>query len=454
MSGAAQRRASRGRLDRRAFLRGAGGLALALPFLDAMAGSASAVDFPKRFVVFFTGLGTVKEAWQPTGTETSFELGEILAPLSPYRDKLLVVEGIDMESAYHGPGDSHQQGIGQALTGTELQEGTLFPYACNPAARVGWGGGISVDQFLAARLGDRTKLSSLELGVQVQYANVSSRLSYLGPGQPVPPEDDPRAAFDRLFLDLSADPAELARRRVLRRRVLGGVMEDYGALARELGGEDRRKLEQHLHALNDIEQRLDVPALLGGACALPALGEPLDVYANDNFPAIGRLQTDLLAMALACDLTRVASIQWSATQAGKVFTWLGQSETHHALSHSNIGDAEKQQQLVDIGRWQAEQLAYLLERLDAVQEGTGTLLDNTLVLWCTDISEGQSHSRRDMPYVIAGGAGGALRTGRFLRYAGDPHNNLLVALCNAMGVDVSTFGNPAYCTGVLPGLLA
>ncbi|WP_437310492.1 DUF1552 domain-containing protein [Sorangium sp. So ce388] len=453
MSGAA-RRSSRWRLDRRTFLRGAGGLAVALPFLDAMSGSASAVEFPKRFVVFFTGLGTVKKAWQPTGTETAFELGEILAPLSPYRDKLLVIEGVDMESAYNGPGDPHQQGIGQALTGTELQEGTLFPYACDPAALVGWGGGISVDQLLAARLGQRTRLASLELGVQVQYANVSSRISYLGPGQPVPPEDDPRAVFDRLFNDLSADPADLARRRALRRRVLGSVMEDYGSLSRQLGGEDRQKLEHHLEAVSEIEKRLDAPGLLGGACAVPELGERLDVYANDNFPAIGRLQMDLLAMALACDLTRIASIQWSATQAGKVFTWLGQSDTHHALSHSSPGHQAKQQQLVDIGRWQAEQLAYLLGKLDAVPEGAGTLLDNTIVLWCTDISAGQSHSRRDMPYVIAGRAGGALRTGRFLSYAGDPHNNLLVALCNAMGVDVSTFGNPAYCTGPLPGLLA
>ncbi|WP_437930815.1 DUF1552 domain-containing protein [Sorangium sp. So ce291] len=453
MSGAA-RWSSRWRLDRRTFLRGAGGLAVALPFLDAMSGSASAVEFPKRFVVFFTGLGTVKEAWQPTGTETAFELGEILAPLSPYREKLLVIEGVDMESAYNGPGDPHQQGIGQALTGTELQEGTLFPYASDPAALVGWGGGISVDQLLAARLGQRTKLSSLELGVQVQYANVSSRISYLGPGQPVPPEDDPRAVFDRLFNDLSADPADLERRRALRRRVLGSVMEDYGSLSRQLGGEDRQKLEHHLEAVSEIEERLDAPGLLGGACAVPELGERLDVYANDNFPAIGRLQMDLLAMALACDLTRIASIQWSATQAGKVFTWLGQSDTHHALSHSSPGHQAKQQQLVDIGRWQAEQLAYLLGKLDAVPEGAGTLLDNTIVLWCTDISAGQSHSRRDMPYVIAGRAGGALRTGRFLSYAGDPHNNLLVALCNAMGADISTFGNPAYCTGPLPGLLA
>jgi len=444
--------ASRRRLSRRAFLRGAGGIAVALPFLEAMSDSALANPFPKRLVVFFTGLGTVKSAWAPTGTETDFVLGEVLSPLAPFQDKLLVLEGIDMESAYHGPGDPHQQGIAQALTGTELQEGDIFPYACNPNAKVGWGGGISIDQFLAKEIGQTTKFASLEFGVQVQHANVSSRISYLGPGQPVPPEDDPRAAFDRIFTDLSADPESLARLRTQRRRVLDAVMDDYGALNKRISGSDREKVENHLEAVVEIEKRLDAPGLIGGACSIPTLGDPLEVYANDNYPALGRLQLDLLAMALACDLTRVASIQWASTQAGKVFTWLGQNETHHQLSHSSSADPVRRDQIIAIGKWHAEQLAYLLGKLDAVQEGTGTLLDNTLVLWCTDIAMGQSHARRDMPYVLAGGAGGALQTGRYLRYSGDHHNNLLVAICNAMGVGVSTFGNPAYCTGKLTGL--
>ena len=157
-------------------------------------------------------------------------------------------------------------------------------------------------------------------------------------------------------------------------------------------------------------------------------------------------------MALACDLTRVASLQWASTQTGKVFTWLGQNETHHQLSHSSPTDVNRRQQLVDIGKWHAEQLAYLLGKLAAVPEGTGTLLDSTLILWCTDIAAGQTHARRDMPYVLAGGAGGALEMGRYLRYQGNSHNDLLVALCNAMDVDVTTFGNAAYCTGKLPGL--
>lgn len=440
-------------LSRRTFLRGAGGVAIALPFLSAMDDSARADTFPKRFVAFFTGLGTVKDAWVPIGTETSFVLNEILSPLEPFKDKLLILEGLDMESAYHGPGDPHQLGIGQALTGTELQEGTLFKYACNPNATVGWGGGISVDQFLAQQIGQLTKFGSLEFGVQVQYANVSSRFSYLGPGQPVPPEDNPRAAFERIFSDLAANPDDLARLRARRHRVLDAVTDDYQSLVRRLGGNDRLKLEHHLDAVNEIEKRLDAPGLLGGACALPALGEPLEIYDNDNYPALGQLQLDLLAMALACDLTRVASIQWANTQqGGKVFTWLGQNEGHHSLSHSNPQDPAKRAQLIAIGKWYAQQLAYLLSRLDAVEEGTGTLLDNTVILWCTDIAVGQSHARRDMPYVLAGGCGGALQTGRYLKYNGDYHNNMLVSLCNAMDVGITTFGNPAYCTGKLTGL--
>ena len=444
--------AARRRLGRRALLRGAGGIALSLPFLDAMSGPASANTFPKRFIVFFTGLGTVKHAWAPSGTESDFQLSEILSPLAPHKDKLLVLEGLDMESAYHGPGDPHQQGIGHALTGTELQEGDLFPYACNPNAKVGWGGGISLDQLLADQLGQTTRFPSLEFGVQVQNANVSSRISYRGPGQPVPPEDDPRAAFERIFTDLATDPESLARRRAHRRRVLDLVMDDYGDLRGKLGGGDREKLENHLEAIAEIERRLDAPGVIGGACAVPTLGEPVEPFVNDNYPALGRLQMDLMVMAMACDLTRVASIQWASTQAGKVFTWLGSNETHHQLSHSSPSDAAREEHLISIGQWHSEQLAYLMGKLAAVPEGTGTMLDNTLILWCTDIAVGQTHARRDMPYVLAGGAGGALETGRYLRYQGNFHNDLLVAIANAMDVGITTFGNPAYCTGKLPGL--
>jgi hypothetical protein len=438
------------RLSRRHFLRGAGGIAMALPFLNAMAPSASAAPSPKRFIVFFTGLGTVKSRWAPTGTETNFALSDILSPLAPFKDKLLVLEGLDMDSAYSGPGDPHQAGIGQALTATELQEGMLFPYACSPGKMVGWGGGISVDQFLASKIGQTTKLPSIELGVQVQHSNVSSRLAYLGPGQPVPPDDDPYHVYTRLFSDLQSDPAVLAKLRADRHKVIEAVKPDYNTLIGKIGAEDRQKIDAHLTAIEEIEKRLDAPGIIGGSCQLPEVGTKLDIYDNDNFPAIGKLQLDLLAMAIACDLTRVATVQWSSVvQGGKVFTWLGQSKTHHDLSHSSISDPENEQSLVDIGNWYAQQLAYFMGKLALIPEGNGTALDNTLILWCSDISQGQSHERKDMPYVLAGGAGGALKMGRYLKFSGDPHNNLLVSICNAMDVGISTFGNPQFCTGPL-----
>jgi len=440
------------KLNRRTFLRGAGGVAIALPFLGAMAESAKAEVFPKRFLVFFTGLGQVKTSWAPTGTETNFSLGKVLAPLEPHKSDLLILEGVDMESAYHGPGDPHQQGIAHSLTGTEMQEGDLFPYACNPGKSVGWGGGISVDQYLANKIGKSTKFPSLEFGVQVQFTNASSRMIYAGPGQPVPPEDNPYQAFNRIFKDLSADPTELAARREKRRHVLDVVQDDYKSLVKRLGAEDKRKIEQHLDAIDTIASRLDAPGQLGGVCALPDLGAPLEIYANDNYPIIGKLQLDLLAMSLACDLTRFASIQWTTVQTGKVFSWLNQSEPHHTLSHSSDGDMSRQGQLIGIGNWHASQLAYLIGLLKSFPEGDGTVFDNTVILWCTDIAKGNTHARRDMPYVLAGGAGKYFKTGRYLKYKGDYHNNLLVSILNAMGLPDTTFGNPAYCTGPLPRL--
>ncbi|MDC0747579.1 DUF1552 domain-containing protein [Polyangium mundeleinium] len=440
-------------LSRRTLLRGLGGVAVGLPFLGAMADSARATAFPKRFVVFFTGLGTVRPAWIPTGTETDFTFGPILAPLEPFKKKTLVLEGVDYESAYHGPGDPHQQGIGHALTGTELQEGSLFPYACNPGKMVGWAGGISLDQFLADKLGQTTRFPSLEFGVQVQYANVSARISYRGPGQPVPPEDDPYQAYTRIFSDLGTDPEALARLRAQRKTVLDAVTGDYNRLSTRLGASDRMKVDAHLEAVREIEKRLDAPGVIGGSCNPPVLGAPVEPLENDNYPEIAKTQLDLLAMSLICDLTRVASIQWTTVQTGKVFSWLGQDEPHHTLSHSSDSDTKRQQALIDIGHWHAQQLAYLCQKLDSVPEGDGTVLDNTVILWCSDIAQGNTHARRDVPLLVLGGAGGALRTGRHLKYAGAYHNDLLIAISHAMGVPVTTFGNPLYCNGPLSGLL-
>jgi hypothetical protein len=439
------------KLSRRAVLRGLGGVSIGLPFLGAMSDSARAEDFPKRFVAMFSGFGTVKDAWIPKGTETDFTMGEILAPLEPYKKRVMVFEGVDYESTNHGPGDPHQLGIAHALTGIEMQEGTLFPYVCSPGKAVGWGGGISLDQHLANQIGQATKFPSLEFGVQVQYADVSSRFSYRGPAQPVPPEDNPHTAYERIFSEIEGEPVEVARQRAERKTVLDFVGDDYSRLSSRLGVNDRQKVDAHLQAIRDIEKRLDV---IPSSCTPPVLGAPIPPLENDNFPHISKSQLDLLAMSLICDLTRVATIQFATVQqGGRVFSWLGHTVGHHSLSHGSVLDPVNREKLVGIGNWYASQIAYLCQILDSVPEGDGTVLDNTMIYWCSDISIGNAHTHTDMPLVLVGGGGGALRTGRHLKFQGAWHNDLLIAMSHAMGVPVATFGNPAYCKGPLPGVL-
>jgi hypothetical protein len=425
------------RVPRRRFLRGLAGGALALPLLDALTSRpARAVAHPKRLVVFFSANGTIDTAWRPTGGEADFVLGEILAPLDPHRADLTILGGIDAESSYHGPGDnSHWNGMGHMLTGTELVSlgGGVFT-----------GGGISVDQHIAQQVGAATKLASLELAVEASPSTVSSRLSYLGAAQPVPPEADPQQVFHRLF---GGPSPEL---RAQRKSVLDAVSDDLGALQQRLGKDDQHKLDAHLTAVRDVEKRLFIAP--SPACGSIELGR----FDLADLPAIGKEQMDLLVLALACDLTRVVTLQWSQAVSMTRMTWLGIPEPHHTLSHFPVDDAVAQAKLVQINRWYATQFAYLLKAMKSVPEGDGTLLDHSVVLWCNELGEGSTHSRRNVPYVLAGSADGHLKTGRYLNFQGSKkpwHNDLLVSLCQAMDVNDTTFGNPAYCHGAIAALL-
>ncbi len=434
-------------LSRRSVLRGVGSACVALPLLEIMGGWDGPTPLPKRFVVFWTPNGTVIENWRPTGSEKVFQFGSILKPLEPYQSDILVVDGVDQLSAYEGPGDAHQKATGQGLTGTELQEGDFKGDGGNSA---GWGNGISIDQAIANAVGNQTKFSSIEFGVNVYGANVGSRISYRGPAQPIPPENDPVAGFDRLFDGFAADPDAALRRIAERKVVLGAVGEDYQKLIKKVGTADRIKLQAHLDAVRDIEMRLGSEGVIGGACVKPELGvvpKPTDV---GNTPVIGKLQMDLLAMALACDMTRVASIMWNNSATAKPFPWLGIAEGHHELAHRGDEDKDAFEKLTKINTWYAEQFAYLVAKLKSMPEGEGSVLDNTLLIWVNEHQKGNNHDRDQIPYVIAGGAGGAVKTGRWLQVPGKvPHNNLFVSCMNAMGLPDKTFGNPAYCTGAL-----
>lgn len=444
-------------ISRRQWLRGAGGAALALPLLNFVDGrrtlQAAPTEFPKRLILMFSPNGTIPSAWTPSGGETDFTLPTILAPLAPHRDKLLIIDNVDMESAYHGPGDGHQTGMGSLWTGIELLAGTEFKGG-GDSGTAGWGGGPSVDQHIAKTVGVSTKLPSLELGVQVSGATVWSRMSYKAANQPVPPENDPGKVFDRVFGSLGADPTGLAKLRARRQSVLDAVATDFKRLDPKLASEDKLKVVQYADALRDIESRLDAGGLLGGACVKPTRPGAIALTDSKNFPAIAKMQMDLLVMALACDLTRVGSLQFSNSVGNRVHSWQGIAEGHHDLSHMGDSDTVAQDKLVKINTWYAEQLAYLIAAMKKIPEGTGTMLDNTVIVWGNELGVGNRHTRRDVPFVMAGSCGGYFKTGRYLKYAtATRHNNLLVSLCNAMGLaEQKTFGNPAYCTGALPRL--
>ena len=442
------------RFSRRAVLRGAFGAAVGLPWLESLAGRsarAAGETFPTRFVVMFSPDGTLPRAWTPTGTETSFVLSPILAPLAAHQSDLVVIQGVDQQG---GGGDGHQNGMGGMLTGQLLNAG---PFAGAGSPPAGWPNGPSVDQRIAEVLGTTTKLRSLELGVQVGPADNWGRMVYRAANQPLPPEDDPGQVYANVFADLHADPAALAALRARRRSILDGVGAQYARVSARLGVADRARLDQHLTAVREIEERLTTPfAPPNAACHDPA-APPTATTANDDFPAIGAQQIDLLVMALACDVTRVASLQWSRSVSQVRFTWLNPTvpEGHHDLSHRPDNDPAAVDKLTRINAWYATQLATLMTKLKAIPEGDGTMLDHTLILWCNELAIGNVHSRVDAPYVLGGRAGGALTTGRFLTYPGDvPHNNLLVSILNAMGIPDRTFGKTDWCTGPLPGLVS
>lgn len=463
-------------LDRRTFLAGlgkaAGAAMIGLPLLESMGcqqlteglsrESYGLEGAPKRIIFMWHPDGTVMDAFRPTSTAGGLELGPILAPLQSHAQDLLVLSGLDLEVRKIAretgfPKSGHACGAGCMLSGTMLQKGDLFTGGGGPS---GWGGGISLDQHIANHIGNATPFRSLELGVQVRKNDVYSRISYQGPAQPLPPENSPYAVFERLFKGIEPgggdtgpseqELAELARRQ----SVLDLVHERYRALSARLGAADRTRLEAHMTAIEELESRL-----AGGgsgeptaSCGAPALGAPVDFMQTANYPKIGTLQLDLLSMAFACDLTRVATIQWSRSVNGQTYPWLGINKGHHEISHINLTDATARSQMIAINRYYAEQLAYLIDRLKAIPEGDGTVFDNTVIAWFVGLSNGNSHTTDDLPIVLAGKLGGAFQTGRALSFPGRSNNDLLISLMNAMGIPGDSFGDERACNGPLAGL--
>lgn len=437
-------------LNRRRLLRGLGSVAVGLPLLEAMQhfsplGSRALAQSaaPKRFVVWFTGSGSILDKWRPSGTQDNFQLSPILAPLAPHQDHLVVVDGCYLK---HQNGDAHTDGMGACLTGTPLR----------PTSNgTGYATGISVDQVIAEKIGATTALKSLELSVSKLPVSVWTRLAYAGDNQPLPPEHDAQKVFARLFTDeamAGMDDAALTTLKAQRKSVLDAVADDYQALAQRLGSEDRQRIDQHFTAIREIEMRLDAATPGGNSCTKPTLPpsyDSLEAMGDPGYPLMGKLMMDLMVTALACDRTRVITLLWEHAAENQRFPFIDADVEHHeAIHNSQFGPVQK------ILTWFSEQQAYLLSKMKEVKEGDGTLLDNTLIFSTSEQSNGTTHKHDNMPYLLLGKAGGALKTKRWLRYSGnEPHNNLLVSMLNLMDVDAKTFGNPDWCTGPLSGVV-
>jgi hypothetical protein len=437
---------------------GLGGVAVALPLMQSLSRTSHAqtAKFPKRFVVVYTPNGNID---LPPSMDFT---GSILEPLTPFKSKLMVLKGLDLAVHDLPPGEPHQQGMA-FLTGRPLNAGNQVG---GDGTLAGWASGISVDQEIAAAIGKTTAHKSLHFGVQsTSYGGTEVRtvISYAGSDQPIANETSPYAMFDLVFSKLGADPLGLEKLRRRRHSVLDAVGKQYTAISAQLGKDDRLKLEQHLSAIREVETRLDSSGgSIGAACQVPMLGDRIDLNTPQNYPLVGKLQMDLLVMALRCDLTRVATLQWSASTNNKPYPFLMYDAgdgpkpivgDEHVMGHQPDTDVHAWGALRVIRRWYMEQLAYLLGALDATPEGDGTMLDNTVVLLGSELSRGNTHSHADAPFLVAGSAGGYFKTGQYLEFPGKvPHNNLLVSLLNSMGVDANTFGMPEYCTGPLSGL--
>ncbi len=450
-------------MRRRWFLKGALGATLGLPMLESLAPRevhAAPVE-DRRLIVFFCCNGVNMDRWWPNVsygaiTEGSFDADCGLLPLAPFANKLLIPRGMHMSPRGFGwdqsAGDDHAKGMGCKLTARRLLDGST--YADGP----------SVDQHIAQAVNPNGD-PALTLMAGWRANGVLGHISYSGSNQPVTAEGNPLLAYQDL-VGLGSLPDEDVARLIARREsVLDLVRGEYETLlSKNLSKADHDKLQQHFDAVRDLENNMNGTI----ACNLDPTREgelegidPNNVANDSEFRTIGRMQLDVLAMAIACGATRVASMMWGSGAGGPIFNWDGMSHgfNHHKLSHGNTMDdnsgsevAGYENMLWEIDRWYATELAYLLGKLDSYQEADGsTVLDNCGVVMMNELSHGKDHDFRDLPIVIAGGLGGYLKTGEYIKVtaqadtkndADAPHNKLLTTLCNGMGVAETHFGDP------------
>lgn len=440
------------RLSRRAALRGLGA-AVALPFLDVMRSEsaraqAATPGAPKRLLFFYVPCGIDMATFLPTSTGRDFVLSPMLAPLEGVRDYVTVLSGLRNTAAKDlgdGGGD-HARGTGAFLTAvhplkseTQLQNGP------------------SVDQVAATSLRGQTRLPSLELGCEsgsgvgacdIGYSCAySHNISWASATVPMPKEVNPRAVFDRLFAgaDAGLTAEQVAQRRRRRSSILDFVRDDTRTLSARLGSGDKAKLDEYLTGIRDLERRIE--NVQPNTCSFPERPQGADA----DVETYVKQMLDLAALAMQCDLTRIATFMLGNGGSNRSYGFLGHPGGHHEYSHHQ-GDPDKLQALADIGRWELSMVAHLMQRLRDIPEGDGNALDNTLLFFSSELEDGNSHGHDEMPVLLVGKGGGMIDAGQHLRIENAELGDVFLTMLKSVGVEQASFGE--YGTRVLDEIIA
>jgi hypothetical protein len=431
-------------LPRRTVLRGLGAT-VALPFLDAMlpafsAGARAASKPAHRFQTFYVPNGMAMEYWSPNTEGSAFELSPILEPLAAYRDQMLVLSGIKANWNYIHAGAS-----GSFLTGTTHGGRNEIEIVAD----------VSIDQLLARHFAGETQLPSLELSMDVPAnagactGNLSCvythTLSWRSPTQPLPMEWNPRVVFERLFGDSGSTDGKAREERLRQRKsILDSVAEKLASLKRDLGAQDRTKIDEYSEAVRDVERRVE-KAEQQSDLELPPLAQPQG--APPIFEDHLALMLDLQLLAFRSDLTRVVTFMIGKEQSARPYPQIGVPEAHHPLSHHN-DVPELIAHMSKINRYHTQLFSQYLAKLQATPDGDGSLLDHMTILYGSGISNSTRHSGDNLPLLVVGGGSGTIKGGRHLAYSNKPTMaNLLVTLMDKMGAPVEKIGGS---TGRLP----
>ncbi len=443
------------RISRRTVLRGVGA-SLALPLLDVMGYaevSAQAARDPRppvRMAFLYVPNGVHMPAWTPRVEGKDFVLPPILEPLSAVKNDILVLSGLTLNPARalgDGGGD-HARAMASFLT-------------CRHPRKTGGAdlrAGVSVDQVAAQKLGQLTRFPSLEIGCEGGQNGgecdhgyscaYQSNLAWRSESAPVAKQVNPRLVFNRLFgAPVQNESAEM-RARIARRQksILDFVTEDTRRLTQDLPPSDRRKLDEYLTSIREVERRIKgaEPTMdISGSGLERPLGIPADVAEHL------RMMSDLLVLAFQTDLTRIATFVFANDGSNRSYPAIGVAEGHHDLSHHG-GDSAKETKIRAINHFHVAQLAYLLRKLKSTPEGDGSLLDHSMILYGSGISDGNSHRHDDLPILLAGKGAGTIHTDRHIRCAAEtPLSNLYVSMLKRMGVDATAFGDSTRALGDL-----